>query len=84
MFEVVGKEKNIYQITFFFHSYPLQDHQEEITAQESNRNYLKDLGERLVEASNKAKASDIEYKLAKLDDQWQQLLDLREARLVLS
>lgn len=45
---------------------------------------MKDLGERLVEASNKAKASDIEYKLAKLDDQWQQLLDLREARLVLS
>ena len=39
-----------------------------------------ELGEQLMHASNENRANDIEYKLAKLTDRWQRLMDLMDAR----
>ncbi|KAI5181411.1 Galactose-3-O-Sulfotransferase 4, partial [Manis pentadactyla] len=36
--------------------------------------------ERLARASHESKASEIEYKLGKINDRWQHLLDLMAAR----
>lgn len=38
------------------------------------------MGERLAKASHESKASEIEYKLGKINDRWQHLLDLIAAR----
>ncbi|XP_016067047.1 PREDICTED: nesprin-1-like isoform X3 [Miniopterus natalensis] len=39
------------------------------------------MGERLARASHESKASEIEYKLGKVNDRWQHLLDLMAARI---
>lgn len=38
------------------------------------------MGERLAKASHESKALEIEYKLGKVNDRWQHLLDLIAAR----
>ncbi|XP_062912353.1 nesprin-1 isoform X15 [Mobula hypostoma] len=58
-----------------------KDYQEEITAAAENKVQLQQLGQRLVQASHESKASEIEYKLGKIDDRWQHLLDLIGARV---
>ncbi|XP_069788417.1 nesprin-1 isoform X16 [Narcine bancroftii] len=58
-----------------------KDYQEEITAAGENKVQLQQMGQRLVRASHESKASEIEYKLGKIDDRWQHLLDLIGARV---
>lgn len=43
---------------------------------------LQEMGERLAKASHESKAVEIEYKLGKVNDRWQHLLDLIAARYV--
>lgn len=43
---------------------------------------LQEMGERLAKASHESKAQEIEYKLGKVNDRWQHLLDLIAARYV--
>ncbi|XP_072437484.1 nesprin-1-like isoform X15 [Chiloscyllium punctatum] len=58
-----------------------KDYQEEITAASENKMQLQQMGQRLIRASHESKASEIEYKLGKVDDRWQHLLDLIGARV---
>ncbi|XP_060687754.1 nesprin-1-like isoform X2 [Hemiscyllium ocellatum] len=58
-----------------------KDYQEEITAARENKMQLQQMGQRLIRASHENKASEIEYKLGKVDDRWQHLLDLIGARV---
>ncbi|XP_041038918.1 nesprin-1-like isoform X3 [Carcharodon carcharias] len=58
-----------------------KDYQEEITAARENKMQLQQMGQRLIRASHESKASEIEYKLGKVDDRWQHLLDLIGARV---
>ncbi|KAM6126873.1 nesprin-1-like [Pterocles gutturalis] len=57
-----------------------KDYQEEIAAAQKNKIQLQQMGERLAKASHESKASEIEYKLGKINDRWQHLLDLIAAR----
>ncbi|XP_055981911.1 nesprin-1 isoform X7 [Sorex fumeus] len=58
-----------------------KDYQEEIAAAQENKIQLQQMGERLAKASHESKASEIEYKLGKVNDRWQHLLDLMAARI---
>lgn len=58
----------------------LQDYQEEIAIAQENKIQLQQMGERLARASHESKAAEIEYKLGKVNDRWQHLLDLMAAR----
>ncbi|XP_074043952.1 nesprin-1 isoform X5 [Macrotis lagotis] len=58
-----------------------KDYQEEIAVAEENKIQLQQMGERLAKASHESKASEIEYKLGKVNDRWQHLLDLIAARV---
>ncbi|XP_032194599.1 nesprin-1 isoform X17 [Mustela erminea] len=58
-----------------------KDYQEEIAVAQENKIQLQQLGERLARASHESKASEIEYKLGKVNDRWQHLLDLMAARV---
>ncbi|KAM8787975.1 nesprin-1-like isoform 3-T3 [Rhynchonycteris naso] len=58
-----------------------KDYQEEIAIAEENKIQLQQMGKRLCRASHESKASEIEYKLGKVNDRWQHLLDLKAARL---
>ncbi|XP_042563286.1 nesprin-1-like [Clupea harengus] len=57
-----------------------KDYQEEISVAEENRQQLQQMGERLARASHEGKAADIAYKLTKVNERWQHLLDLIGAR----
>uniref|UniRef100_A0A8D1VMQ0 Nesprin-1/2 domain-containing protein n=1 Tax=Sus scrofa TaxID=9823 RepID=A0A8D1VMQ0_PIG len=58
-----------------------KDYQEEIAIAQENKIQLQQMGERLARASHESKASEIEYKLGKINDRWQHLLDLMAARV---
>ncbi|XP_063773938.1 nesprin-1 isoform X14 [Pseudophryne corroboree] len=58
-----------------------KDYQEEIAVFRENKMQLQQMGERLAKASHETKASEIEYKLSKVNDRWQHLLDLIGARV---
>ncbi|XP_038626046.1 nesprin-1 isoform X2 [Tachyglossus aculeatus] len=58
-----------------------KDYQEEIAVAQENKIQLQQMGERLARASHESKASEIEYKLGKVNDRWQHLLDLIAARV---
>ncbi len=57
-----------------------QDYQEEISVAKENKHQLEQMGERLAQASHESKAAEIQYKLSKVNERWQHLLDLIEAR----
>ncbi|XP_061700644.1 nesprin-1 isoform X7 [Syngnathoides biaculeatus] len=58
-----------------------KDYQEEISVAEENKLHLHQLGERLARASHQTKAAEIQHKLTKINDRWQHLLDLIDARV---
>uniref|UniRef100_A0A8C6V408 KASH domain-containing protein n=1 Tax=Naja naja TaxID=35670 RepID=A0A8C6V408_NAJNA len=58
-----------------------KDYQDEIVVAQENKTQLQEMGERLAKASHESKAQDIEYKLGKVNDRWQHLLDLIAARM---
>lgn len=58
-----------------------KDYQEEIAVAQENKIQLQQMGERLAKASHESKASEIQYKLSKVNDRWQHLLDLMAARV---
>lgn len=58
----------------------IQDYQDEIAVAEENKIQFQQMGERLSKASHETKALEIEYKLGKVNDRWQHLLDLIAAR----
>jgi hypothetical protein len=58
----------------------MQDYQEEIAVAQENKIQLQEMGERLAKASHESKASEIQYKLSRVKDRWQHLLDLMAAR----
>ncbi|XP_076782867.1 nesprin-1 isoform X4 [Arvicanthis niloticus] len=58
-----------------------KDYQEEIAVAQENKIQLQEMGERLTKASHESKASEIQYKLSKVNDRWQHLLDLIAARV---
>lgn len=57
-----------------------QDYQEEISVTKENKHQLEQMGERLAQASHESKAAEIQYKLSKVNERWQHLLDLIAAR----
>ncbi|KAM6463512.1 nesprin-1-like isoform 1-T1 [Liasis olivaceus] len=58
-----------------------KDYQDEIAVAQENKMQLQEMGERLAKASHESKALEIEYKLGKVNDRWQHLLDLIAARM---
>lgn len=70
----------MYSVFIFWLHFSIQDYQEEIAVAQENKIQLQLMGERLAKASHESKASDIEYKLGKINDRWQHLLDLIAAR----
>ncbi|XP_067272909.1 nesprin-1 isoform X4 [Pseudorasbora parva] len=58
-----------------------KDYQEEISVTKENKNQLEQMGERLAQASHESKAAEIQYKLSKVNERWQHLLDLIAARV---
>ncbi|XP_062833321.1 nesprin-1 isoform X16 [Anolis carolinensis] len=58
-----------------------KDYQDEIAVAQENKIQLQQMGERLAKASHESKAMEIEYKLGKVNDRWQHLLDLIAARM---
>ncbi|XP_077205606.1 nesprin-1 isoform X11 [Paroedura picta] len=58
-----------------------KDYQDEIAVAQENKMQLQQMGERLAKASHESKAVEIEYKLGKVNDRWQHLLDLIAARM---
>ncbi|XP_030905633.2 nesprin-1 isoform X2 [Melopsittacus undulatus] len=58
-----------------------KDYHEEIAVTQKSKIQLQEMGERLAKASHESKASEIEYKLSKINDRWQHLLDLIAARI---
>uniref|UniRef100_A0A671Q6F1 Nesprin-1-like n=1 Tax=Sinocyclocheilus anshuiensis TaxID=1608454 RepID=A0A671Q6F1_9TELE len=58
-----------------------KDYQEEISMAKENKYQLEQMGERLAQASHESKAAEIQYKLSKVNERWQHLLDLIEARV---
>ncbi|XP_063958479.1 nesprin-1-like [Lytechinus pictus] len=57
------------------------EYQDEIKQAKPNKTHLEAVGAKLIPASNEARASDIEYKLAKLNDRWMRLMELVDARV---
>ncbi|XP_048062412.1 nesprin-1 isoform X1 [Megalobrama amblycephala] len=58
-----------------------KDYQEEISVANENKCQLEQMGERLAQASHESKAAEIQYKLSKVNERWQHLLDLIAARV---
>nr|XP_043904166.1 nesprin-2-like [Solea senegalensis] len=58
-----------------------KDCMEEINLFSENKTHLKQLGEQLIIASNKTKATEINDKLKDINDRWQHLFDHIEARV---
>ncbi|XP_073712130.1 nesprin-1 isoform X2 [Misgurnus anguillicaudatus] len=58
-----------------------KDYQEEISVAQENKYQLEQMGERLAQASHESKAAEIQYKLSKVNERWQHLLDLIAARV---
>ncbi|MCJ8743979.1 hypothetical protein PDJAM_G00100910, partial [Pangasius djambal] len=58
-----------------------KDYQEEISVAQENKQQLELMGERLAQASHESKAAEIQYKLSKVNERWQHLLDLIAARV---
>uniref|UniRef100_H3A7S5 KASH domain-containing protein n=1 Tax=Latimeria chalumnae TaxID=7897 RepID=H3A7S5_LATCH len=58
-----------------------KDYHEEIMMAQENKVQLQQMGDRLAKASHESKKSEIEYKLSKVNDRWQHLLDLTGARV---
>ncbi|XP_022518839.2 nesprin-1 isoform X7 [Astyanax mexicanus] len=58
-----------------------KDYQEEISVAEENKQQLEQMGERLARSSHESKAAEIQYKLSKVNERWQHLLDLIAARV---
>ncbi|XP_055471872.1 nesprin-1 isoform X4 [Psammomys obesus] len=58
-----------------------KDYQEEIAVAQENKIQLQQMGERLAKASHESKASEIQYKLGKVNERWRHLLDLIAARV---
>ncbi|KAF4071108.1 hypothetical protein AMELA_G00281340 [Ameiurus melas] len=58
-----------------------KDYQEEISVMQENKQQLELMGERLAQASHESKAAEIQYKLSKVNERWQHLLDLIAARV---
>ncbi|XP_052391485.1 nesprin-1 isoform X1 [Carassius gibelio] len=58
-----------------------KDYQEEISVAKENKYQLEQMGERLAQASHESKAAEIQYKLSKVNERWQHLIDLIEARV---
>uniref|UniRef100_A0A8B9L4Z7 Spectrin repeat containing, nuclear envelope 1a n=1 Tax=Astyanax mexicanus TaxID=7994 RepID=A0A8B9L4Z7_ASTMX len=58
-----------------------KDYQEEISVAEENKQQLEQMGERLARSSHESKAAEIHYKLSKVNERWQHLLDLIAARV---
>lgn len=58
-----------------------KEYQDEIAVAQENKMQLQEMGERLAKASHESKALEIEYKLGKVNDRWQHLLDLISARM---
>ncbi|GAA6096069.1 nesprin-1 isoform X1, partial [Tachysurus ichikawai] len=57
-----------------------KDYQEEISVSQENKTQLELMGERLAHSSHESKAAEIQYKLSKVNERWQHLLDLIAAR----
>lgn len=57
-----------------------QDCMEEINLFSENKLQLKQMGERLIKASNKTRAAEIDDKLNKINDRWQHLFDVIGSR----
>ncbi|KAM8921387.1 LOW QUALITY PROTEIN: nesprin-2 [Pelodytes ibericus] len=58
-----------------------KDCMEEINLFSENKNHLKQIGDQLIIASNKARATEIDNKLHKIDDRWQHLFDVIGSRV---
>ncbi|KAG8449354.1 hypothetical protein GDO86_016124 [Hymenochirus boettgeri] len=58
-----------------------KDCMEEINLFSQNKIHLKQLGDQLIIASNKARTSDIDNKLNKINDRWQHLFDVIGSRV---
>nr|XP_054598032.1 nesprin-2 isoform X2 [Nothobranchius furzeri] len=58
-----------------------KDCMEEINLFSENKTHLKQLGEQLITASNKAKETEVNDKLKDVNDRWQHLFDHIEARV---
>lgn len=58
-----------------------KDCMEEINLFNENKLQLKQMGEQLMKASNKARAAEIDDKLTKVNDRWQHLFDVIESRV---
>ncbi|KAK7133089.1 hypothetical protein R3I94_015094 [Phoxinus phoxinus] len=58
-----------------------KDYQEEISVTTESKHQLEQMGERLAQASHESKAAEIQYKLCKVNERWQHLLDLIAARV---
>ncbi|XP_019623175.1 PREDICTED: nesprin-1-like isoform X2 [Branchiostoma belcheri] len=58
-----------------------KEYQEEMSNADDRRRVLADMGQQLLKAGNEARATEIEYKLAKMQDRWQHLTDLKCARI---
>ncbi|XP_063296179.1 nesprin-2 [Pelobates fuscus] len=58
-----------------------KDCMEEINLFSENRNHLKQIGDQLIIASNKARATEIDNKLNKINDRWQHLFDIIGSRV---
>lgn len=70
----------MYSVFIFWLHFSIQDYQEEIAVAQESKIQLQQMGERLAKSSHESKASEIEYKLGKINDRWQHLLDLIAAR----
>ena len=57
-----------------------QDCMEEINLFSENKLQLKQMGDRLIKASNKTRAAEIDDKLNKINDRWQHLFDVIGSR----
>lgn len=53
---------------------------EEINLFSENKLQLKQMGDQLIKASNKARAAEIDDKLNKINDRWQHLFDVIGSR----
>ncbi|XP_063044606.1 nesprin-1-like isoform X4 [Engraulis encrasicolus] len=58
-----------------------KEYNEEMCVAEENRHQLQEMGERLASASQPSKANEIQYKLNKMAERWQHLVDLIAARV---
>ncbi|XP_069888116.1 nesprin-2 isoform X2 [Dipodomys merriami] len=58
-----------------------KDCMEEINLFSENKSQLKQMGEQLIQASSKTRASEIKDKLSKINDRWQHLFDVIGSRV---